>query len=386
MKWPNSVWLCVLAGCCCLLLAGCSGGGSSADDQVVQSGAEPTVEELGLRLVPVELDLAGLSPAEIDQVARGSYLVNGAGGCGGCHTTEAGYMAGGREFPVFFLPPDGAFTSVITRNLTPDPETGLLLTEDEFIESVRTGKDFHDSTDENPQRLIFFSWHIFRFLSLDDLKAMFAFFQRIPPVRNTIRQNFNVPFPPVPFPPIGDGDPINDPNHAERGLLIPQFFSSGPEADAFVAQFNAVVDGLTPAARAQVGRGSYLVNAIAGCNSCHTDGAGDGNFDNGLIPRTVDVNTALYLAGGVNLAPFIGLDAPLLSRNLTPHPDTGLFLTEAAFIQTLRFGADFRRPGGSLRLEPHFPVEFQFILDDLQAIFAYLQIIPAVRNDVTIMP
>ena len=52
----------------------------------------------------------------------------------------------------------------------------------------------------------------------------------------------------------------------------------------------------------------------------------------------------------------------------------------------LRFGVDFRRPGSSLRLVPHFPTEYRLILDDLEAIFAYLQTIPAVENPVPIVP
>lgn len=392
MKWLNSVWCSALAGLCCLLLMGCTGEDDNEDDPLLPSGAEPTVEELGLRLVPVALDLNGLSQAEIDQVARGSYLVNGLGDCSSCHTTDAGsgYLAGGRAFgPV-----------VVSPNLTPDAATGLQLSEDEFIESMRTGKDFADSTDANPQRLLVQPWHIFRFLSRADLTAIFAFLQRIPPVRNEIRRISSGSLPPVPLPPIGDSDPVNDPDNAQRGLLIPQFFSSGAEADAFVAQFNATVAGLTPEEQARVGRGSYLVNAIMNCNNCHTDGDTEAIRDNGLIPATVHVNTAMYLAGGVNIGTEFGLNLDedpgedsLFSRNLTPatggggEGSGGLSLSEEEFIQTMRFGSDFRRqPGGSLRLEPHFPSRYNLTLDDLKAIFAYLQAIPTVVNQVEIVP
>ncbi len=392
MQWCKRSWYMALVGFCCLLLLGCIEDEREAEP-IDQPQAEPTITELGLRLVPVALDLTGLSPAEVDQVALGSYLVNGAGDCVGCHTRNdppGGYLAGGAEFPLF--PDVQGFTSVFARNLTPDPETGMRLTKDEFIESMRTGKDFTDSTATTPQRLIIMPWHILRFLSRDDLEAMFAFLQRIPPVRNVIRQTFTppFPFPPVPFPPLGDGDPINDPTNAERGLRIPQFFSSGPAAEAFVAHVNAAVVGLTPDERARVGRGSYLVNAIMSCNDCHTDGNGDGAFDVGLIPNTVDVNTAAYLAGGVDVGTAFNFPvAPLFSRNLTPETGDGsggLFLTETEFIQVMRFGADFRRPGGSLRVPPHFPVGYRLTLDDWQAVFAYLQIIPAVRNLVDIVP
>lgn len=372
--------LAMLLGWCLLGLVRCSDSGLDDNVPVVQTVTEPTIAELGLRLAPKGFNVAGLSPAEVDQVARGSYLVNGVADCSSCHTTPAGYLAGGFEFPLPF-PDVRGFTSVLSRNLTPDPETGLQLTEDEFIESMRTGKDFTDSTAADPQQLIAMPWHIYRFMSRDDLKAMYAFLRRLPPVRHAIRQTFKppFPFPPVPFPPLGDGDPINDPNNVQRGLLIPPFFSSGPEAVTFVSRFNTAVDRLTPDERAKAGRGSYLVNALAACNDCHTAPPG------GLTPGTVDVNTVAYLAGGVDIGAFLGL-GPVFSRNLTPDPATGLFLTEEQFVETLRFGADFRRPGGSLRVPPHFPTELHSTLDDLKAIYAYLRAIPAVVNPIDIGP
>jgi mono/diheme cytochrome c family protein len=375
-----------LLGLVLLCLVRCSD--SSLDDQaaVVPADTEPTLEELGVRLLPMGFNRSGLSAVEMSQVARGSYLVNGAGGGCGCHTTEAGYLAGGAEFPLPFSDVQG-FTSVVSRNLTPDPETGMQLSEDEFIETMRTGKDFHDSPAANPHQLLVMPWQVYRFLTRADLQAMYAFLRRIPSVRQAVREAFIPPFPlpPVPAPALGDGDPVNDPDSASRGLRIPQFFASGAAADAFNARFTTAVGRLTSAQQAQVGRGSYLVNALADCNSCHTDGNGDGNFDGGLIPGTNDVNTTAYLAGGVNLGPLFGRGR-LFSRNLTPDPSTGLFLSEAQFVETIRFGADFRRPGGSLRVPPHFPADYRLTLDDLKALYAYLRAIPGVVQPVDIVP
>ena len=75
----------------------------------------------GLENSPVPLSVQG---KDRDSVARGSYLVNGVAECFSCHTTPAGYLAGGLEFPLPLTDVQG-FTSVFSRNLTPDPETGL---------------------------------------------------------------------------------------------------------------------------------------------------------------------------------------------------------------------------------------------------------------------
>lgn len=384
MTWYQRVGCVLLLGVCSLLMMSCPGDNTNEGDDVTPPATDPNVTELGLRLLPEGVDLRGLSAQEMAQITRGSYLVNGAAGCGGCHTAAAGYLAGGFEFQLF--PDIQGFTSVFSRNLTPDPDTGLHLNEDEFIEAMRTGKDFEDDTAMNPQRMIIMPWHVYRFMSGADLRAIYAYLQRIPPIRHEVRETFipPFPFPPVPFPALGDGDPVQDPDNVEHGLRIPQFFSTGPDAAAFVAQFNAAVENVSAEERARVGRGSYLVNALGDCSNCHTDGSGDGMFDGGLLPGTVDVNTAAYLAGGVNIGLLLGFD--LFSRNLTPDPTTGLFLTEEQFLEAVRFGADFRRPNGSLRIVPHFPVEFRLTIDDFKAIYAYLQVIPAVENAVNIIP
>src|SRR5215813_13169094 len=63
--------------------------------------------------------------------------------------------------------------------------------------------------------------------------------------------------------------------------------------------------------RALVGLGSYLVNAVGGCNDCHTNpnyAAGGNPF----LGEPKKINAKNYLAGGMAFGPFI-------SRNLTPE-------------------------------------------------------------------
>ncbi|MFT7694186.1 MAG: mono/diheme cytochrome c family protein [Candidatus Latescibacterota bacterium] len=368
-----------------LLLSACSDDPLQESNPTGPSG-EPDIIELGLRLIPegVDLHLSELSAAETDLIARGSYIINGTAGCNGCHSSEAGYLTGGQEFPSFLGPDISGHATVVARNLTPHPESGMQLTEGEFIESMRTGKDFHDSEGRDPSRLLFMPTQVYRFMIEDDLKAVYAYLQRIPPIDNAVRMDYlpGFPFPPVPSPLMSEG---GDEDGSERGLLIPQLFSSGPAAERFAAQFADNVAALSAGERAQVGRGSYLVNAHGDCSNCHTDGIPDGLFDSGLLPQSVDVNTEAYLAGGVDIGFFFGLSG-LFTRNLTPHSETGLEASESEFVQVMRFGSDLHRPGFSLRVQPHFPADFRMTLEDLQAVYAFLRQIPPVDNSIEISP
>src|SRR5947209_15429281 len=90
-------WLAMLVGWSLLCLVDCSDRTTEDNTAVMQPATEPTSTELGLRLAPKDLNLNNLSSADREQVLRGSYLVNGPGGGCGCHTTAAGYLAGGLE-------------------------------------------------------------------------------------------------------------------------------------------------------------------------------------------------------------------------------------------------------------------------------------------------
>src|SRR5450755_1439502 len=79
--------------------------------------------------------------------------------------------------------------------------------------------------------------------------------------------------------------------------------------------------------RQLVGLGSYLVNAVASCNDCHsadpsTQYAAGGNPYFKGNPPTV-VNQATFLGGGRNFGALIPGTPEIISRNLTPDR-TGL--------------------------------------------------------------
>jgi hypothetical protein len=126
--------------------------------------------------------------------------------------------------------------------------------------------------------------------------------------------------------------------------------------------------------RALVGLGSYIVNAQAACNDCHTNPP----YQNGGDPfqgQPEKINTAGYLAGGVQFGPFT-------SRNITPDED-GLpaGLTFPEFKRVIRTGhdPDNEHPqfGPLLQVMP-WPVYRHMTDHDLQAIYEYLRSIPSI--------
>lgn len=146
-------------------------------------------------------------------VSRGKYLVE-YGGCNDCHTPKvfgkqgpkpdlakllSGYQSSGKlpKIPKGVLGPKkwGAITNndltawvgpwgvSFAANLTPDKETGLgSWTEDSFIKTMRSGK--HLGTGRNI--LAPMPWFSLAALNDDDLKAIFAYLQSIPAVKNKV--------------------------------------------------------------------------------------------------------------------------------------------------------------------------------------------------------
>ena len=127
--------------------------------------------------------------------------------------------------------------------------------------------------------------------------------------------------------------------------------------------------------RNQVGYGSYLVNAVGGCNDCHTNPSytPDGDPFRGQPKK---VNTAGFLAGGNAFGPFT-------SRNLTPSVEGPVTGSLANFKRVIRTGVDLKQlhPQISplLQVMP-WPVYQDMEDRDLDAIFAYLSSIPCVEG------
>ncbi|MBK7861048.1 MAG: c-type cytochrome [Archangiaceae bacterium] len=160
-----------------------------------------------------------VDPKREKQVKRGEYLVNGIG-CGLCHTPKkmgpngpeydnSRLLMGQPAEPAVPAPPKlapspwmAAVTADMTawagpwgvsfsRNLTPDKETGLgEWSEQNFIDTMRTGKRMGKGRALLPPM----PWDSFMYLNDDDLKAIFAYLQSIPALKNPVPE----PVPPAP--------------------------------------------------------------------------------------------------------------------------------------------------------------------------------------------
>jgi hypothetical protein len=114
--------------------------------------------------------------------------------------------------------------------------------------------------------------------------------------------------------------------------------------------------------------GSYLVNAVGGCNDCHTSPSYKKEGDP-FQGQKEQINTDNYLAGGRVFGPFV-------SANITPDPVTKLpaGLTRDEFIKLMRTGFD-EDEGRLLQVMP-WPVYGKMTNKDLNAIYEYLSAIP----------
>ncbi len=148
---------------------------------------------------------------------------------------------------------------------------------------------------------------------------------------------------------------------------------------------------------AQVERGRYLV-VTGGCSDCHTpkvmtekgpepdmtrllSGHPAAEVPPPVPDGVLSQNGWVALVNG-DLTAWAGPWGVSFPRNLTPDPTTGLgSWTEDMFIKTLRLG---KHQGEGRNLLPPMPWQSigQFNDDDLKAIWAYLQSIPAIDNPV----
>ena len=161
-------------------------------------------------VLPAHAQTATAGGATADKVARGKYLVS-TSGCHDCHTPWKMGANGpepdmtraltGHPSDVTVPPPPapsgpwvgfmtatntawgGPWGTSFSANLTPDKETGTgAWTEQQFLDTIRNGR----RQGRGRQLLPPMPWPMIRNLNDADLKAIFAYLQSLPPVKNKV--------------------------------------------------------------------------------------------------------------------------------------------------------------------------------------------------------
>jgi hypothetical protein len=141
--------------------------------------------KLGYDLAPVPLNLEGKNQVK---VGLGSYIVNAQGACNDCHTNPP-FAVGGNPFngepkkinAANYLAGGTSFGPVTSRNITPD-EKGLPagLTLAQFIEVIRTGKDFKSLHPQISPLLQVMPWVVYKEMTDRDLESVYEYLSAIP--------------------------------------------------------------------------------------------------------------------------------------------------------------------------------------------------------------
>ena len=267
---------------------------------------------------------AGATPQEI---ARGKYVFGATGGCG-CHTDPKikQLNAGGRKY-------EGAFGTVYSSNITPDPETGLgRWTDDQIIAAIRLGR-----RPDGGRLVPVHPYPTFNGMAEEDVRAVVAYLRTLPPIKRK----------------------------AEPKRLVLGFESVG--LPLWLRAFAITETPPPKAPTTGLARGEYLVRAVGHCGECHT-------------PRTMTMATDNSRFLGGNPTGPENSEVP----NVTPDRDTGLTWTEEQIVEYLATG---NRPdgdvAGGLMAEMIYGTTAGFkdlSREDLRWIARYLKSVPPVRH------
>lgn len=177
--------------------------------------------------------------------------------------------------------------------------------------------------------------------------------------------------------------------------LVSLMLAFGTADAALAADAPKAAPKKASASAEKLARGKYLVT-VAGCNDCHTPwkmGAKgpEPDMSRMLSGHPQDANLPpppklpdgpwIVTAAATNTA-WSGPWGVSYTANLTPDPETGLGKwTQRNFTDTIRTG---RHMGRGRQILPPMPIPMykNFTDADLEAIFSYLQTIPAVSNRV----
>jgi mono/diheme cytochrome c family protein len=296
--------------------------------------------------IPSFATSAGASKQDQDSTLEHGKYIATIGGCTDCHTPfkpeyqdptklnidqlkvlafnggaaldETRFLAGGRAFD---LGPAGI---LLTRNLTPDEQTGLgSWTDDQIKLAVKTGL--------NKEGAVLFPvmpYHVYNGMADADLDAVVAYLRSVNAVNNQVppRTISTDGFPSLPY---------------QTGTIAPD-----------------------PSDKAA--RGAYLVNSVMGCTDCHTP----------VDPTTGAPQMDKYLAGR---QPYEGPWGIVYGGNITPDDETGIGTwTEEEVQRAIITGLS--KDGRRLILMPWFAYS-ALTAEDADAVAYYLKnVLPAVKN------
>jgi hypothetical protein len=175
------------------LFPGSSVPGQAQGQQGQQDNDSESTIRQGFAIAPVPLDLRGKNRA---LVGKGSYIVNAQADCNACHTTSANqYVPGGNPYlgepeqidTERYLIGGRAFGPIRSRNLTPDPATGLPAgyTFAQFLHVMRTGEDLKQLPPNVPSRDVDLlqapmPWPSFHKMTDRDILAIYEYLRSIP--------------------------------------------------------------------------------------------------------------------------------------------------------------------------------------------------------------
>jgi mono/diheme cytochrome c family protein len=252
-------------------------------------------------------------PTDAASVARGDHLVNDVGHCAFCH---------GEGLAGAYMVDSSAEGIVVAPNLTSgEGGRGAFFTTDDWVRAIRHG------VHSDGRSVLIMPSLFFDVLSEDDLTAIIAYLQTIPPVDNVLPET-------------------------KPGPMMIALIGAGPFTEGMSA-LHIDHEAPFPAAPAEattVEYGAYLIE-IGQCRACH----------------------GWELAGGQS-----NPGAPL-GPNLTPGGELGEW-DEETFITVIRTGM---HPSGR-GLIPHMPWRYfrNMSETELQAIWAYLQSLPALETQI----
>lgn len=181
---------------------------------------------------------------------------------------------------------------------------------------------------------------------------------------------------------------FNQPSRTQLALVL---FATSVVSSLAVAADNQKLD----AAAEKVARGKYLVT-VTGCNDCHTPLKMEANGPEPDMSRMLSGHPAgmtlppapklpngpWMVTVAATMTAWTGPWGVSYTANLTPDHETGLGKwTQKNFSDTIRTGLHM---GVGRPILPPMPIPaFKNFTDkDLEAIFSYLQSIPAIKNRV----